>query len=54
MLNGLWLGFFLIAALGVVLALGVVVESVVRNRRTRLANHQSVRRYYGARLALHH
>lgn len=46
--------FFAIAALGAVLALGVVAESVVRNRRIRTSRHQSVRTYYTGRLALSH
>ena len=42
-----WLvAFALVAFVGVVLAVGVVAEAVVRNRRTRLARHQSVRTYY--------
>ena len=40
-------------ALAVGLAAPVVTRSVVRNHRTRLARHESVRTYY-ARLALHH
>ena len=44
---------FAIAALTLVASLGVVVREVARNRRVRLARHQSVRTYYG-RLALHH
>jgi len=43
-----------IAVLTSVVVLGTVAEVVVRNRRTRLARRQSLRGYYGARLALHH
>ena len=42
-----------LAGVALVLALGVVTHAAVRNRRARLAGHQSVRAYYG-RLALHH
>jgi hypothetical protein len=44
---------FTIAAIALVLSLGVVAAEVVRNRRVRLTRHQSLRTYYG-RLALHH
>jgi Na+-transporting methylmalonyl-CoA/oxaloacetate decarboxylase beta subunit len=51
------LGVLTLAAFAFVLAVGLgappVVRAVVRNRRTRLARHQSLRTYYG-RLALHH
>ena len=51
------LGVLALAAIGLALAvaLGVppVARAVVRNRRTRLARHQSLRTYYG-RLALRH
>lgn len=47
-------GFFVIARLGVALGLGVIGESLVRNRRTRTSRHQSVRTYYAGRLALQH
>ena len=52
------LGYYLfavlaLAAVSVAFALGVVVTGVTRNRRIRLARHQSMRTYYG-RLALHH
>jgi hypothetical protein len=42
-----------VAAIGLTLVLGVLAESVVRNRRTRRTRHESLRAYYG-RLALHH
>jgi hypothetical protein len=42
-----------LAAASVVASLGVAAEAVVRNRRTRLMRHESMRVYYG-RLALHH
>jgi hypothetical protein len=45
---------FSVAALTLVLSLGVVTAGVVRNRRARLARHESLRAYYGPRLALHH
>ena len=42
-----WLvAFAVVAVLGVSLAVGTLVEAVARNRRVRLARHQSVRRYY--------
>jgi hypothetical protein len=47
------IGVFALAALALVLSLGVVAEAVVSTRRDRLARHQSMRTYYG-RLALHH
>lgn len=42
-----------LAAVSVVASLGVVTATVVRNRRTRLTQHESVCAYYG-RLAFHH
>ena len=42
---------FGLAALALVLSLGVVATEVVHNRRIRLSRHQSLRTYYG-RLAL--
>jgi hypothetical protein len=42
-----------VAAIGLTLTLGVLTGAVVRNRRTRLARHESLRTYYG-RLAFHH
>jgi hypothetical protein len=48
------LAVFSLAALALVLSLGVVATGVVRNRRDRLTRHQSLRAYYGPRLALHH
>ena len=52
------LGYYLfavlaLAAVSVAFALGVAVTGVARNRRIRLARHQSMRTYYG-RLALRH
>jgi hypothetical protein len=44
---------FVLAAIALVLSLGVVATEVAHNRRIRLARHQSMRTYYG-RLALHH
>jgi hypothetical protein len=46
--------FVALAALAAVAALGVVGEFVVRNSRTSLARHESVRSYYRGRLALSH
>ena len=45
---------FSLAALSLVLSLGVVATGLVRNRRVRLSSHQSLRTHYGSRLALHH
>lgn len=45
--------FVALAAVAAVVALGLIGEFVVSNRRVRLARHQSVRAYYGG-LALHH
>ena len=42
-----------VAAMGLTLVLGVLAESVVRDRRTRRTRLESLRAYYG-RLALHH
>jgi len=42
-----------VAAVGIVLVLGTFAGAVVRNRRTRLSRHDSLRTYYG-RLAFHH
>jgi ABC-type spermidine/putrescine transport system permease subunit II len=42
-----------VAAVGIVLVLGTFAGAVVRNRRTRLSRHESLRTYYG-RLAFHH
>lgn len=44
---------FGLAALALVLSLGVVATTVARNRRIRLSRHQSLRTYYG-RVALNH
>ena len=41
------------AAVGLTLVAGVLAAAVVRNRRTRLTRHESLRTYYG-RLAFHH
>ena len=45
---------FSLAALALAGALAVVATGVARNRRVRLTRHQSLRAYYGPRLALHH
>jgi RNase P protein component len=42
-----------VAAIGLTLTAGVLAEAVVRNRRTRLSRHESLRSYYG-HLAFHH
>lgn len=47
------IGFFVVAAVAGLLAVAALVDLVVSNRRTRLASHQSVRRYYGG-LSLSH
>lgn len=47
------IGVFTLTALALVLSVGVLAETVLRNRRVRLARHQSMRTYYG-RPALHH
>ncbi len=54
LVNVYLIAVFSFAALALVLSLGVVTSGVVRNRRVRLASHQSLRAYYGPRLALHH
>jgi hypothetical protein len=45
-LTGFAVVFLVLAAVASVVALGVVAEFVVRNRRTRLARHQTIRTYY--------
>ena len=45
---------FSLAALSLAGAVGVVVTGLARNRRVRLSRHESLRAYYGPRLALHH
>lgn len=45
--------FVVVASVAAVVALGVIGQFVVSNRRVRLARHQSVRAYYGG-LALPH
>ncbi|MGZ4445998.1 MAG: hypothetical protein ACXVWZ_01725 [Nocardioides sp.] len=51
---GYWIiGFFTVAGLGALLAVGAVAEFLVSNRSVRLARHQSVRSYYRG-LALSH
>ena len=52
-INAYLIGVFTLAAIALVLSLGVVATTVVRNRRIRLTRHQSLRSYYGG-LALHH
>jgi hypothetical protein len=47
------IGVFAVAAIALVLSLGVAATEVVRHRHLRLARHQSLRTYYG-RAALHH
>ena len=52
-MNAYLIGVFAIAAIALVLSLGVVTAGIVRHRRVRLGRHLSMRTYYG-RLALHH
>ena len=52
-MNVYLVGVLTLAAIALVLSLGVVTTEVVRNRRIRLSRHQSVRSYYG-HLAFHH
>ena len=52
-MNAYLIGVFAIAAIALVLSLGVATAEVVRHRRLRLTRHQSLRSYYG-HLALHH
>jgi hypothetical protein len=52
-LTGFAVAFLVLAAVASVVALGVVGEFVARNRRTRLARHQTIRTYYRG-LALSH
>ena len=47
------IAFITVAGLAIVLALAVMTDVVVGNRRTRVARHESIRTYYG-RLALSH
>ncbi len=54
LVNVYLIAVFSVAALTLVLSLGVVTAGVVRNRRARLTRHESLRAYYGPRLALHH
>jgi hypothetical protein len=54
LVNVYLLAVFSLAALALVLSLGVVATGVVHSRRDRLTRHQSLRAYYGPRLALHH
>ena len=51
-MNVFLIGVFTIAAVALVLSLGVATTEVVRHRRIRLTRHQSLRAYYG-HLALH-
>ncbi|MGA8245827.1 MAG: hypothetical protein WB797_02910 [Nocardioides sp.] len=44
---------FTLGAVALALSLGVVAQTVLSNRRARLARRQTLRAYYG-RLALHH
>ena len=54
LVNVYLIAVFSLAALALVLSLGVVTAAVARNRRVRLSRHESLRAYYGPRLALHH
>lgn len=49
-----WLiGFFVVAGIGVALAVGIVADFVVRNRRIRVQRHESVPTYYGRLVHTH-
>jgi hypothetical protein len=51
---GPWLvALFVVAAVAVVLAAGLVIDFAVRNHRIRIARHESIRSYYG-HIALSH
>ena len=54
LLNVYLIAVFSFAALSLAGALGVVATGVARHRRVRLTRHESLRAYYGPRLALHH
>ena len=54
LVNVYLLAVFSLAAVALAVSAGVVAAGVARNRRTRLDRHQSLRAYYGSRLALHH
>ena len=54
LVNVYLIAVFSVAALTLVLSLGVVTAGVVHNRRARLTRHESLRAYYGPSLALHH
>ena len=54
LVNVYLLAVFSLAALALVLSLGVVATEVVRGRRVRLARRPSRRAYDGPRLALRH
>jgi len=54
LVNVYLIAVFSLAALALTGALGVVATGIARNRRVRLARHQSLRAYYGPCLALHH
>ncbi len=53
LVNVYLLAVFSLAAVALAVSAGVVAVGVARNRRTRLDRHQSLRAYYGPRLALH-
>ena len=53
------LGTYLIVVLGIAVVAAVAVAAtvtqvVLRSRQARLARHESLRAFYGPRLALHH
>jgi hypothetical protein len=54
LVNVYLIAVFWLAAVALAGALGVVATGIARNRRVRLTRHQSLRAYYGPRLALHH
>ena len=43
-----------LAVLGAVVSAGVIARTVVTNRRERVSRHESIRTYYGRRLAPTH
>jgi len=42
------IAFIVLAVAAAIVAVGVLTQFVVANRRTRLARHESMRTYYGA------
>lgn len=46
--------FFVVAAVAALASVAVFVEAGVRNHRTRVAQHATIRQYYAPKLALTH